>query len=49
MEIDFPCCRDAGVCSFALSFNPCIPEPNSFISHEETDEQLDQIDFYPNT
>jgi hypothetical protein len=23
--------------------------PISFISHEETDEQLDQIDFYPNT
>jgi hypothetical protein len=25
MEIDFPCCWDAGVCSFALVFNPCIP------------------------
>jgi hypothetical protein len=25
MEIDVPCWWDAGVCSFALSFNPCIP------------------------
>jgi hypothetical protein len=25
MEIYFPCCWDAGVCSFALLFNPCIP------------------------
>jgi hypothetical protein len=25
MEICFPCCWDAGVCSFALLFNPCIP------------------------
>jgi hypothetical protein len=48
MEICFTCCWDAGVCSFALLFNPCIPEPTPFISHEETDEQLDQMDFYPN-
>jgi hypothetical protein len=25
MEICFPCCWDAGVCSLALLFNPCIP------------------------
>jgi hypothetical protein len=25
MEIDYPSCGDAGVCSFALLFNPCIP------------------------
>jgi hypothetical protein len=25
MEICFLCCWDAGVCSFALLFNPCIP------------------------
>jgi hypothetical protein len=48
MEIDFPCCWDAGVCSFALLFNLCIPEPSQFISHEETDEQPDQMNFYPN-
>jgi hypothetical protein len=48
MEIDFPCCWDAGVCSFTLLFNPCIPEPSQFISHEEMDEQHDQMDFYPN-
>jgi hypothetical protein len=28
--------------------NPCIPEPSRFILHEETDEQPDQMDFYPN-
>jgi len=33
----------AGVCSFALLFNPCILEPNQFILHEETDEQLEQM------
>jgi hypothetical protein len=33
MEIDFPSCWDAGVCSFALLFYPCIPEPSLFISH----------------
>jgi hypothetical protein len=48
MEIGFPCCWDAGVCSFAPLFNPCIPKPSQFISHEETDEQPDQMDFYPN-
>jgi hypothetical protein len=48
MEICFPYCWDAGVCSFALLFNPCIPEPSQFISHEEMDEQSDQMDFYPN-
>jgi hypothetical protein len=48
IEIDFPCCWDVGVCSFALLFNPCILEPSQFISHEETDEQPDQMDFYPN-
>ena len=46
MEICFPCCWDAGVCSFALLFNPCMPEPSQFISHEETDEQHGQMDFY---
>jgi hypothetical protein len=46
MEIGFPYCWDAGVCSFALLFNPCIPEPSQFISHKETDEQHDQMDFY---
>jgi hypothetical protein len=46
MEINSPCCWDAGVCSFALLFNPCIPEPSQFISPEETDEQHDRIDFY---
>jgi hypothetical protein len=46
MEIGFPCCWDAGVCSFTLLFNPCILEPGQFISHEETDEQHDQMDFY---
>jgi hypothetical protein len=25
IEICFPCCWNAGVCSFALLFNPCIP------------------------
>jgi hypothetical protein len=25
MEIDFPYCWNAGVCSFTLLFNPCIP------------------------
>jgi hypothetical protein len=25
MEIGFLCCWDAGVCSFTLLFNPCIP------------------------
>jgi hypothetical protein len=49
LEIDFPCCWDAGVCSFVLLFNPCIPEPSLFILHEEMDEQFDQIDFYPHT
>jgi hypothetical protein len=48
MEISFPYCWDAGVCSFALLFNLCILEPSQFISHEETDEQPDQMDFYPN-
>jgi hypothetical protein len=48
MEIGFPCCWNAGVCSFALLFNLCIPEPSHFISHEEMDEQPDQMDFYPN-
>jgi hypothetical protein len=47
MVICFPCCWDAGVCSFALLFNPCTSEPSHFISHEETDEQPDQMDFYP--
>jgi hypothetical protein len=49
MEIDFPYCWNAGVCSFAFLFNPCIPEPSQFTSYEETDEQPDQMDFYPNT
>jgi hypothetical protein len=48
MEICFPCCWDAGVCSFAPLFNPCITSASQFISHEETDEQPDQMDFYPN-
>jgi hypothetical protein len=48
MEIGFSCRWDAGVCSFALLFNPCIPSPSQFISHEETDEPPDQMDFYPN-
>jgi hypothetical protein len=48
MEICFPCCWDAGVCSFALLFNPCISEPNLFILYEETNGQPDQMDFYPN-
>jgi hypothetical protein len=48
LEIDFPCYWDAGVCSFALLFNPCILKSSQFISHEETDEQPDQMDFYPN-
>jgi hypothetical protein len=47
LEINFPCCWDAGVCSFALLFNPYIPKPSQFISHEETDEQSDWMDFYP--
>jgi hypothetical protein len=47
MEIDFPCCWNAGVCSFALLFNPYIPEPSQFISPEETDEPHDHMDFYP--
>jgi hypothetical protein len=47
-SLDFLCCWNVGVCSFALSFNPCIPEPSQFISHEETDEQPVQMDFYPN-
>jgi hypothetical protein len=47
LEIDFPCCWDAGVCSFALLFNPCISEPIPFISHAKTGEQHDQMDFYP--
>jgi hypothetical protein len=46
--ICFPRCWSAGVCSFALLFNPCIPEPSLFILHEEMDEQSDQMDFYPN-
>jgi hypothetical protein len=25
MKIGFSCCCDAGVCSFTLLFNPCIP------------------------
>jgi hypothetical protein len=33
MEIGFLCYWDAGVCSFALLFNPCILEPSQFISH----------------
>jgi hypothetical protein len=45
MEIGFPCCSDAGVCSFTLLFNSCIPESSHFISHEETDEQPDPMDF----
>jgi hypothetical protein len=48
MEICFLCCWNTGVCLFALLFNPCIPEPSPFISHEEMDEQPDQMDFYPN-
>jgi hypothetical protein len=48
IEIDFPCYWDAEVCSFALLFKPCIPKPSHFISHEEMDEQPDQMDFYPN-
>jgi hypothetical protein len=47
MEICFPCCWDAEVCSFALLFNPCIPGPSQFILHEETGERPDQMDFYP--
>jgi hypothetical protein len=47
MEIDFPYYWNAGVCSFALLFNPRTSEPNQFISHEEMDEQPDQMDFYP--
>jgi hypothetical protein len=47
MEICFPRCWSAGVCSFSLLFNPCIPEPSPFISHEETDEQPKQMDFCP--
>jgi hypothetical protein len=47
-EICFPCCWNAGVCSFALLFNICISEPSQLISHEETDEPHDQMDFYPN-
>jgi hypothetical protein len=34
MKICFPCCWNAGVCSFALLFNPCIPGPSRFISHQ---------------
>jgi hypothetical protein len=45
---DLHCCWDAGVCSFALLFNPCIPEPSLFILHEETNEQHDQMNFYSN-
>jgi hypothetical protein len=48
MEICFPRYWSAGVCSFALLFNPCILEPSLFILHEEMDEQSDQMDFYPN-
>jgi hypothetical protein len=48
IEIGFSCRWDAGVCSFALLFNPCIPSPSQFIWHEETDEPPDQMDFYPN-
>jgi hypothetical protein len=49
IEICFPCYWNAGVCSFSLLFNPCIPKPSGqFISHEKTDEQRDQMDFYPN-
>jgi hypothetical protein len=48
MEICFPCYWNTWVCSFALLFNPCIPKPSQFISHEEMDEQSDQMDFYPN-
>jgi hypothetical protein len=47
MEIDFPYCWNAGVCSFAFLFNPCILEPSQFTSYEETDEQPDQMDFCP--
>jgi hypothetical protein len=47
-RLDFPCCWNAGVCSFALSFNPCIPEPSQFVSHEEKDEPHDQMDSCPN-
>jgi hypothetical protein len=32
----------------SLSYFPYISEPSPFISHEETDEQHDQMDFYPN-
>jgi hypothetical protein len=49
MEIGFSCRWDAGVCSVALLFNLCISEPSQFISHEEMDEQPDQMDFYSNT
>jgi hypothetical protein len=31
----------------SLSYFPGISEPCPFISHEETDEQPDQMDFYP--
>jgi hypothetical protein len=45
MEIDFSCCWDAGICSFVPLFTPCTSEPSHFISHEETDEQPDQMDW----
>jgi hypothetical protein len=44
----FPLLLRCRSCSFAPLFNPCISEPCPFISHEETDEQHDQMDFYPN-
>jgi hypothetical protein len=47
LKLDFPCCWNAGVCSFALLFNPCIPGLSQFLSHEETEEQPDQMDFCP--
>jgi hypothetical protein len=47
LEIDFPRCWNAGVCSFSLLVNPCIPEPSLSILHEEMDEQSGRMDFYP--
>jgi hypothetical protein len=48
MEIGFPCCWNAGVCSFTPLFNPYIHEPSHFVSHEETVDQPDHMDLYPN-
>jgi hypothetical protein len=38
---------DLGVCLFTFLFNLCIPEPSQFILPKETEEQPDQMDFYP--